>query len=60
MWAGVIFEYHFKLVPLYEKFYIEEAFEIAQKRKTMTTMFYNKLLDEISIRDLQKLLNLKS
>jgi len=53
-------EYHFKLIPLYEKFYIEEAFEIAQKRKAMTTMFYNELLDEISIGDLQKLLNLKS
>lgn len=53
-------EYHFKLIPLYEKFYTEEAFEIAQKRKAMTTMFYNELLDEISIGDLQKLLNLKS
>lgn len=53
-------EYHFKLIPLYEKFYTEEAFEIAQKRKAMTMMFYNELLDEISIGDLQKLLNFKS
>ena len=53
-------EYYFKLIPLYEKFYTEEAFKIAQKRKAMTTMFYNELLDEISIGDLQKLLNFKS
>lgn len=53
-------EYQFKLVPLYEKFYTEEAHRIAQKRKSIMFMFYNELLDEISIDDLQKLLNLKN
>lgn len=51
-------EYHFKLIPLYENFYTEEAYEIARTRKAMTMMFYDELLNEISIDDLRELLDL--
>lgn len=52
-------EYYFKLAPLYEKFYTKEAYQIAQARKGITTAFYDELLDEIAMDDLQKLLDLK-
>lgn len=53
-------ECRFKLIPLYEKFYTKEAYEIARTRKDITLMFYNELLDEISMNDLTGLVNLES
>lgn len=45
-------EYHFKLSKVYDKFYTEEAFLIAQKRKKITESFYEELMREI---DTQKI-----
>lgn len=45
-------EYHFKLSKVYDKFYTEEAFSIARKRKKLTESFYEELMREI---DTQKI-----
>lgn len=45
-------EYHFKLVNVYDSFYTKEAAEIAQGRKKLTEVFYEELMDEIDISDL--------
>ncbi len=50
-------ECHLKLIPLYDKFYTEEAYEIAKTRKNITMMFYSELMNEISINDLSGLLD---
>lgn len=50
-------EYHFKLKNVYDGFYTPEAKEIAETRKRITTSFYNELIEEISIVDLDVLLN---
>ena len=51
-------EYHLKLIKLYDCFYTKEATEIAQKRKKLTTYFYNELMEEIAMKDLSELLRL--
>ncbi len=56
--ASFLKEYHFKLIPLYDKFYTKEAYEIAKSRKDITMRFYDELMDEISISDLDDLLDL--
>ena len=50
-------EYHFKLKNVYDGFYTPEAKRIAETRKKITTFFYDELLKEISIEDLDVLLN---
>ena len=49
-------EYHYKLIPLYGRFFTEEAFAIARGREAVTRGFYNELLGEISIDGLSELL----
>ncbi len=57
--ASFLKEYHFKLLPLYDKFYTEEAYEIAKARKEITMKFYDELMAEISIGDLKDLMDLQ-
>lgn len=52
-------EYHYKLSKLYDKFYTEEAAEISQKRKRITEDFYEELVSEVDIGNLNKLLALE-
>lgn len=42
-------EYHIKLKKLYDGFYTEEARRIAQKRREFIKLFYDELLDEVSL-----------
>lgn len=49
-------EYHFKLIKLYDRFYTKEANAIAKRRKKLTTYFFNELMEEVTISDLEKLL----
>jgi len=51
-------EYHFKLIKLYDRFYTKEANSISQKRKNLTLYFFNELMEEVAINDLDKLLRL--
>ena len=51
-------EYHFKLIRCYDTFYTKEAKLIAQKRKKLTEAFYNELMEEISIPDVDGFLKL--
>lgn len=46
-------EYHFKLIRLYDRFYTPEASAMAQRRKELTKAFYDELIQEIDISDLQ-------
>lgn len=50
-------EYHFKLIKLYDRFYTKEANAIAQRRKKLTTYFFDELMEEVTINDLEKLLS---
>lgn len=40
-------EYHFKLEKVYSKFYTREAQNIADKRKEISRLFFDRLVDEI-------------
>lgn len=51
-------EYNFKLIKIYDHFYTEEAKKIAAKRKEITTSFYNELIDEVSVYNLDVTLGL--
>lgn len=51
-------EYHFKLFKVYDMFFTEEAKKIAQKRKKLTEIFYNELLDEIDLEDAESYLKI--
>ncbi len=51
-------EYHFKLIKLYDRFYTKEANAIAQTRKKLITYFFDELMEEVTINDLDKLLSL--
>ncbi len=52
-------EYHFKLTKLYDRFYTREAWEIAKHRKSILTAFYAELKEEVSIPDMDELLELE-
>lgn len=52
-------ECHYKLIKVYDKFYTKEAYEIAQNRKKFLCSFIDELMDEISNKDLEQLLNLQ-
>ncbi len=52
-------EYHFKLIRLYDRFYTEEAHRIAQKRKKLLVDFHTELLEEISLTNLDELLDIR-
>lgn len=52
-------EYHYKLIRLYDMFYTEQAKQIAQKRKEMTICFFEELVEEVTIDDLNKLLGME-
>jgi hypothetical protein len=41
-------EYNYKLKNLYDKFYTEEAKELANKHKEYAQCFYDKLVDQIN------------
>lgn len=41
-------EYNYKLIKLYDKFYTEEAIEMAKIQKAHAQYYYNKLLDQIT------------
>ena len=51
-------EYRFKLIKLYGTFYTKEAQAIARKRKAFTESFYKQLMSEITVGDLNGLLDL--
>jgi len=50
-------EYHFKLIKLYDRFYTKEARDIAQRRKKLTIYFFDELMKEVTISDLENLLS---
>jgi len=51
-------EYNFKLKNLYDKFYTEEASEMAKKEKERAQLFYNSLADQIKgIYESKKMIN---
>lgn len=52
-------EYNYKLINVYDKFYTKEAKEIALQRKKQMESFYESLIEEININDLNDKLNLE-
>ena len=51
-------EYHFKLIKVYDQFYTKEAANIAENCKKITTSFFAQLQSEVSIENLNELLDI--
>lgn len=51
-------EYHVKLIRLYDQFYTKEARSLTQERKKLMEAFYDELMKEITLQDLDNMLDL--
>ncbi len=51
-------EYHFKLTKLYDRFYTPEAEQIARKRRCILDTYYEALMQELDISDMEEILDM--